>query len=126
MKPAESIYDELGFLVSQRDRARLQRASTPSWMRDLAAKLAAEVASLRKQLADGPADSDTVLYGHVMQPDKPLGKGPTIRFGGAENPYAYGIHVRWDAKEDILDVNGDGRLIIRPRAATAFTVQRES
>lgn len=114
---------------NEEDRARL-----PVWAQTDVEGLLREVKRLHglvdELLAGGPANGDTFVSGGHVEPDRPLGTGPTVNFGVEKLTLDPGREVtehildaRWDAESGRLLVSAyNGRVNIRPTATNTFEV----
>lgn len=94
---------------------RLARA--PQWVKNKISALENDNAHLRSRIADGPADSDTHIYGYFMAPDKPLRKGETILFLLPGNDW---IQARVDG--GVLKIMGSRSIDIAPVSSNLVTI----
>lgn len=93
----------------------------PKWAQTRITVAERQVEELRRALAVGPDASDTfVTQLHYATEDKPLGRGPSIRFDFGDHEW---VHVR--VEHGALDVNASRPVTIEPRASNTFLVRPE-
>jgi hypothetical protein len=81
-------------------------------------RLARDLADAQSRLAAGPEDSDTFADPYNTTP-RPLGKGTTVRFGGAGSDGTFVVKYQ-DGELEVTAGTGGKRLVIIPRISNSF------
>lgn len=100
----------------------------PAWAQTYMSKLEGHIVSLRRALADGPADTDTWVDGTMTVPDRPLHPGTQITFAAPDvDPKRVRQYMNVkveDGDPRVIVVRSSSGLAVEPVASNVVRIRR--